>query len=52
MKMSMLTVALLLAVVLSRPGLADTTHRTVEMTYSRTGFVVLAIEVAALWCGF
>ena len=32
MKMSMLTVALLLAAVLPRTGLADVTHRTVEMT--------------------
>jgi len=32
MKMSMLTVALLLAAVLPRTGLADARHRTVEMT--------------------
>ena len=32
MKMSMLTVALLLAAVLPRAGLAAVPHRTVEMT--------------------
>ena len=32
MKMPMLTVALLLAAVLPRAGLADAAHRTVEMT--------------------